>query len=233
MYWHKQYVYGCTQSHLSDKSAKTATSASTYEPMKGDHSELVKIGLEVFMEESRFVMNNEVVLMSSSSLAIHFDQERELDASYWCRVLVKDLDNYSYEHEGDSISTKIEKNDFYSDTARYYPPCERDASLHHSGLTCVKNGKSGNPVTSSTSEVPIDLKAMSRSDVVTMDYTSELPIDVKSISWTDAVTMAVFVGFLIGSLAIVLLLATYSCARHLSTRNKTKILLLKGDVLMM
>ncbi len=175
-------------------------------------SELASTGLEVYIHESRFVRDKEVVLMLSSSLTIHFDQERELGANYWCRVLVKDLENYSYEHEGDSISTKVEKQDFYSNTVIFYPPCERGSSFHQSGLTCVNNGKSGHLVTSST---------------------SELPVGLKDIFWSDAVIVVIFLGLLIGSLAIVLLLGTYSCAIHMSNRRKAKTQLVKGEVLMM
>ena len=81
-----------------------------------------------------------VFVESTLSLDMNQASHMELSGKYWCRVLAKNLENYSYTIAGDSGTATLLKSKLYYQNN--YPPCVEETSLHLAELKCVENGQS-------------------------------------------------------------------------------------------
>ena len=131
----------------------------------------------------------------TSSFSLRFDQESDFTGKYWCRVMIKDLQNYSYMLEGDSIVTEIKSKSYYFSNDSFYPPCMEGGTFHHAELKCVEKG------------MPTDAPTPT-------SFSKSEGLDSHSvvISKGGLAALAISGGCLTVLLLIVSLMATYSCA---------------------
>jgi len=95
----------------------------------------------------------ESVVSVSSTLFLRFNVENNnMAGRYWCRVLSKDLNNYSYKYEGESAILYVEEKGFYDRSESFYPPCEIKEEFHNAGLKCINRRQSVNHLASTSSK---------------------------------------------------------------------------------
>ena len=120
-------------------------------PLEGIHVE--NSHLEYFYMESTLIMGTYV--KSTLSFDLENTQLSNIPGSYWCRVLAKNMDNYSYFIAGYSNSaTKLLSNAEYLERHPLLPPCVSEAAFHQPAFECVKNYTTVSP-TSSVSTVHV------------------------------------------------------------------------------
>ena len=100
---------------------------------------------KVITEHSNHISGESEIATSvfvKSTLSFDMNQASHLDLSghYWCRVVAKDLENYSYRTAGDSgTATLLKSKSYYFENRSFYPPCVGETSLHHAELKCVED----------------------------------------------------------------------------------------------
>ncbi len=102
-------------------------------------------GLKVENEISPYFYDSSspfVGIYVTSSLTVDLTKvpREKIPGTYWCRVLVKTLENYSYSVAGRSnTQTVIPSGEEYATKLTHHPPCVQDTrvTFHQSNFKCV------------------------------------------------------------------------------------------------
>ena len=148
-----------------------------------------------------------------STLSINFGRA-VIPGKYWCRVLLKTLDNYSYSVAGQSSAiTKILSSDEYLAKELHFPPCVGKPTFHRPHLECVAKDRMGG-----TSESVNSCSPLSNSDAII----------IKSGTLAGIVIAG---GILVVILLVLILVVSYSCWIINGKKEHTGMLSLDGQLL--
>ena len=148
--------------------------------------------------------NYELVVSVTSTLFLRFHKEENVAGRYWCRVLAKDLDDYSFKNEGESTITYIKEKEFYDRNGTFYPPCESDEVLHNTGLQCIN-------------------RRTPKHDLASTSFRNSVYKDVLDVSMSKLLVVLLVLGGILTVLVVITSLPTANLSKVMCKRTTKRI----------